>query len=408
MSRGAPAASSTASIAVDDRAYAAWSHLALDCEVTSASFGVKDVIDVAGMPTACGFEPWRERTAADDAVVVQRLRAVGRDPVGKTHTAQFAFSDPPPTVNPIDASLTPGGSSTGSAVAVRRGHVTMALATQTGGSTIRPAAYCGVVGMKPSFGVVPVEGIHPVAPSLDTLGIITDRVATMVDAAHDVGAIDGPGLRLARTPSLPASVRVLSDIGTLLQDAAAEEAWRRVADVLAAGVGAEPRPMPTVDLPQAVDLHVRVMAVEVWPFHERIFTSPESAYYGRKLRGLLERGRELSATSRIEDHLVPLRSVLADLARSVPDDGVLLMPATIGRPPERSQTGSSQLCMPWTVLGLPVVVVPWELRLDDGRTESGGVQVVGQHGADAEVLAAAAAVEAQLRTAGLGTEPADR
>lgn len=389
--------STTATIAVDDRAYAAWSHLALGQAISPRSFGVKDVIDVLGMPTACGFEPWRDRTASADAVAVQRLRTMGWEAIGKTHTAQFAFSDPPPTLNPLDASLTPGGSSTGSAVAVSRGHVAMALATQTGGSTIRPAAYCGVVGMKPSFGVVPVDGIHPVAPSLDTLGIISDSVTTMMAAARGVGAVQGGAPEVERDHALPQAVHILSDMGTLLQDDAAIEAWGCVADSLMQGLGATPRRMPVVDLPRAIELHISVMAVEAWSFHARIFESPEAAYYGPKLRALLEKGRELAATTRSEHYLAPLRSTLADLARSVPEDGVLLMPATIGRAPERSQTGSSQLCMPWTVLGLPVVVVPWVTRLPDGRTESGGVQIIGQHGADDEVLTAAAVVEKRLR-----------
>ena len=391
---------SSAGIVLDDRAYAAWSHIALDRAVGSRTFGVKDVIDVIGMPTSCGFEPWRDRIATQDAVVVRRLRAAGWDPVGKTHTAQFAYADPPPTLNPMAPSRTPGGSSTGSAVAVARGHVAMALGTQTGGSTIRPAAYCGVTGMKPSFGVVPVDGIHPVAPSLDTIGIIAASVAVATDAAHAMGAIDDAGLRVAMASGSPRTIAMFDDVGPLHQDAAASTAWRRITKALD-GVMTRSVPLPPIDLDRAIELHVTLMAVEAWPYHAERFTTPESRYYGAKMRMLLERGRDLAGRTRSADQLGPLRSELQGLGNAVPDDGVLLMPATIGSPPDRHETGSSRLCMPWTALGLPVVVVPWRIALAEGEPQSGGVQVIGQWGCDDVVLSVASDVERQLHEAGL-------
>jgi len=393
--------SSTADIVLDDRAYAAWTHVALERAVDDYSFGVKDVIDVAGMPTSCGFEPWRTRIASEDATVVRRLRAAGWDPVGKTHTAQFAYADPPPTLNPLDPTRTPGGSSTGSAVAVARGHVRMALATQTGGSTIRPAAYCGVVGMKPSFGVVPVDGIHPVARSLDTIGIIARSVATAADAARASGAIDETGWTLSTDASACPTLATFADVRPLLEDAASTSAWLQVLNAATDGPSVRRQVLPELDLGRIVDLHVRLMAVEAWPVHAEAFATPQAAYYGPKLRRLLELGRELSATTVAADHLEPLRAGLSGLEAAVPDDGVLLMPATVGPPPERHETGSSRLCMPWTVLGMPVVVVPWRLRLPDGQVSRGGIQVVGQHGSDAAVLTAAAAMEQKLHVAGM-------
>lgn len=392
---------STAEIALDDRAYAAWSAIALHRPIGPRSFGVKDVIDVEGMPTACGFEPWRDRAAAEDAAVVRRLRTGGWEPIGKTHTAQFAYADPPPTLNPTDPSRTPGGSSTGSAVAVARGHVPMALGTQTGGSTIRPAAYCGVVGMKPSFGILPVDGIHPVSPSLDTVGIIAATTSIAAEAAHALGAIDGAGLGTARAAQTPATVAMFDDADSLLEDAAAEAAWQHVTTALTDGIVTRTTSFPAVDLARVIQLHIELMAIEAWPYHADLAATAEASYYGPKMRRLLEIGRELAPTTPPKERLVPLRSELDGLARAVPDDGVLLMPATVGSPPARTGTGSSRLCMPWTVLGRPVVVVPWRVTLSDGSTEVGGVQVVGQHGADDVVLAVAANVEQRLRTAGL-------
>ena len=395
---------SVARIVRDDRAYAAWSYVALDRLVSYRSFGVKDVIDVERMPTACGFEPWRDRIAASDAAVVRRLRAAGWDPVGKTHTAQFAYADPPPTLNPTDPTRTPGGSSTGSAVAVARGHVPMALGTQTGGSTIRPAAYCGVVGMKPSLGVVPIDGIFPMTPSIDTVGIIAATTAIAAKAAHATGAIDDVGLLTATMGEPPGTVMMFDDVGPLLEDAEARTAWQSIADVLADGITTRRTHLPVIDLTRAVKLHLELMAVEAWPLHAERAKTPEAAYYGTKMLKLIELGRGLSSTTRPSDRLTPLRSELDGLARAVPDDGVLLMPATVGSPPDRAGTGSSRLCMPWTVLGRPVVVIPWRVTMPDGRVEIGGVQVIGQHGADDVVLATAAAVERRLIAASLHPE----
>lgn len=391
--------SSSAQVVLDDRAYAAWSHVDVDASVSDRSFAAKDVIDVAGMPTACGFEPWRDRIATTDASVVGSLRAAGWDPIGKTHTAQFAFSDPPPTLNPFDPTRTPGGSSTGSAVAVARGHVRMALATQTGGSTIRPAAYCGVVGMKPSFGTVALDGVHPVAPSLDTIGIIADSVATVAQAALDIGAVErtqhtGGGPR-------PSEVVAFDDASALLETDAAIEAWRRVMAAVGPSIVTGTRPLPVLDLGRIVEQHVRVMALEAWPFHAEVLEGPHADFYGPKLRRLLELGRDLTGTADPTVLLRALRGDLAGLAACVPDGGVLLMPATVANPPDRTETGSSRLCMPWTVLGAPVVVVPWQVRLGDGSVERGGVQVVGAHGSDAAVLAAAQEAEDSIRAAGL-------
>lgn len=401
MTREERTAASRASVVLDDRAFAAWSHISLEPTGERNPFAVKDVIDVAGMPTSCGFEPWRDRIATEDATVVARLRAAGWDPIGKTHTAQFAFSDPPPTLNPFDPTRTPGGSSTGSAVAVSRGHVGMALATQTGGSTIRPAAYCGVVGMKPTYGVVPMDGIHPVAPSLDTIGIIADSVATTAETARDLAIIERSDLARPGEAAIPV-VASFGDVRPLLETDAAVESWRLVMAAIATSIGTHDRPIPQLDLDRTVEQHVRLMALEAWPFHATTFAGAEGAFYGPKLRRLLALGRDLTGTAEPQEILRNLRHGLAGLAAAVPEDGVLLMPATVSGPPVRTETGSSRLCMPWTVLGAPVVVVPWEVRLPDGSIERGGVQVVGPRGADAAALLVAEIVERSLRAAGHG------
>jgi Asp-tRNA(Asn)/Glu-tRNA(Gln) amidotransferase A subunit family amidase len=389
----------SADLLLDDRAYAAWSHVALDREVSDRSFGVKDVIDVAGMPTACGFEPFRDDPAEEDAAIVRRLRDAGWDPVGKTHTAQFAYADPPPTVSPVDAALTPGGSSTGSAVAVARDHVTLALGTQTGGSTIRPAAYCGVAAMKPTFGALPVEGIRPVALTLDTVGLICDSVGTIAAVARDVGLVTGDDAGGPRSGA--AGLTSFDDVAPWIEDAATLEGWRTVMAALGQELSLGSGPLPDVDFTRVVELHVQLMAVQVWPAHAERHATEQARYYGPKFRTMLEQGRDLVATTSVADLEAPLREHLRGLEAAVRDDALLIMPATVGLPPARSSTGSSRLAMPWTVLGNPVVVVPWRFRLPDSTRVLGGVQIVGARDADASVIGTARTVEAVLRAAGL-------
>jgi Asp-tRNA(Asn)/Glu-tRNA(Gln) amidotransferase A subunit family amidase len=141
-------------------------------------FGVKDNIDVLGMPTGYGLLDRTPRIASLDAWCVAALRAAGGVPLGKTHSTALASKDPAITRNPRIAGRTPGGSSAGSAAAVAAGHVPFALGTQTQGSVNRPAAFCGVVGFKPTYGLIPTGGVAPFAPSFDTVGIIADSVAT--------------------------------------------------------------------------------------------------------------------------------------------------------------------------------------------------------------------------------------
>jgi len=145
--------------------------------LTGLAVGVKDIIDVAGLATQNGSEACTHaEPAKDDSVAVARLRAAGADIIGKTTTTEFAFTDPTECRNPYDISRTPGGSSSGSGAAVAAGLVDLALGTQTAGSLCRPAAYCGVVGYKPSYGVLSTSGVTPLAPSFDTVGIIAATV----------------------------------------------------------------------------------------------------------------------------------------------------------------------------------------------------------------------------------------
>ncbi|HLY46276.1 MAG TPA: amidase family protein, partial [Stellaceae bacterium] len=162
---------------------------------------VKDLIDTADMPTGYGSPIYEGHRPAADAACVALARAAGAIPLGKTVTTEFACFTPGKTTNPHNPAHTPGGSSSGSAAAVGAGMVPLGFGTQTAGSVIRPAAFCGIVGFKPSFGLIPRAGIKPLADSLDTVGTMARDVA---DAAFFVGVIGGrPALREIAMPPTP-------------------------------------------------------------------------------------------------------------------------------------------------------------------------------------------------------------
>src|SRR3989441_505848 len=152
-------------------------HAAVRGPLHGIPVAVKDIFDVAGLPTTAGAPPFAHRRPDEDAASVALLRAAGAIVLGKTHTTQFAYRDPAPTRNPWSLAHTPGGSSSGSAAAVAARMVPLALGSQTVGSVLRPAAYCGVVGFKPTHGLVPTAGVIPLAWSLDHVGVFTREVA---------------------------------------------------------------------------------------------------------------------------------------------------------------------------------------------------------------------------------------
>ncbi len=172
--------------------------------------GIKDLIDVAGWPTLVGA-PWLPHApAATDAPLVARLRDAGVIILGKTVTTQFACFDPPPTRNPWDLDRTPGGSSSGSAAAVATGMCLGAVGSQTGGSITRPASFCGVAGCKPTYGIVPIEGVYPLSPSLDHPGPIARSVH---DLAILFEAITGKPVAMDRSTKSAADL-MRSFVGT--------------------------------------------------------------------------------------------------------------------------------------------------------------------------------------------------
>lgn len=246
----AAARRSLAAIEREETRIRAWSHVmpaaeldALDLPgqaggpLAGVPVGVKDVIDVAGMPTAWGVPALAAGDAVFDACAVGQLRAAGAIPVGKTVTAEFAFRTPGPTRNPHEPAHTPGGSSSGSAAAVAAGMVPAALGTQTGGSMIRPAAYCGVVGFKPSFGRVFRDGMKLTCESLDTIGWYTADVESAQALADVLLGDEHPRPRTGRPPTIAVQ---LGNPRAQLCPESREEILRACATLRAHGVNCVP------------------------------------------------------------------------------------------------------------------------------------------------------------------------
>jgi Asp-tRNA(Asn)/Glu-tRNA(Gln) amidotransferase A subunit family amidase len=349
------------------------------------AIGIKDVIDVASMPTTHGSPIFDGNTASADAECVQRLRAAGAIILGKTVTAEFATYSPGPTINPHRAGHTPGGSSSGSAATVADGQVPIALGTQTAGSVIRPASYCGVFGFKPSFGRYPLSGVLETSPNLDTLGFFARSLADirLVDGVlaaddSDTPATAVPVIGLCRSPSWGEA------------DAAMQQAYFDFADTLrAAGLSVIERSLPEIfdRLGPAQSLIHRHEAFLVLGHIRRDHSDAVSAVF----RDFIDAGAA-ETPSAYADAL----GVQAQCKALLPIvfDGVdmLLVPGATGAAPAGLiTTGNPAFQRIWTALGVPCLGFPvhW--------TDSGlpiGLQLIGPPQRDRAFLASAAAVVA--------------
>jgi len=346
--------------------------------------GVKDIFAVRDMPWRCGSPIWRDRIAGYDAGSVALARSAGAVILGKTETTEFAGYQPSRTRNPVVPGATPGGSSSGSAAAVAAGMVPLAFGTQTSGSIIRPAAFCGVVGFKPSFDLIEAGGISVFARSFDTVGVFARSVP---DAALGVEALTGLELR----PEAAAPGQQWSLFRSPVWAAATAEmarAWEAFEGDLAGQVALGRPPFSAAllaDLAAVPALHARLMAVEASEAlaHE-VAIGAELLSPG--LRDQILEGSALSPAQRLADraamHAVRQRA----MSETRPGD-IWLTPATTGvAPPFESGTGDPIFNRIWSLLGFPSCTVP---ILRDAENRPMGVQVVGRHGDDRAVLTAA-------------------
>jgi Asp-tRNA(Asn)/Glu-tRNA(Gln) amidotransferase A subunit family amidase len=348
-------------------------------------FGIKDAIDTAGLPTEYNSPIYRGHRPKADAACVMLLKQAGAVILGKTVTTEFANNHPAATRNPHNSAHTPGGSSSGSAAAVADFMVPAALGTQTGGSVIRPAAYCGVAAIKPSFGAINRAGLKMVAESLDTIGVFA---RTVEDLALTLEGICGfkkstpatPRIGLCRTPRWKDA------------DAASQTNLESAAKRLAAG-GASVKDFdmpPTSD--QLFDRHRVVMGYETaralaWEY----LTHPDKI--SATLRPRLDEGWKVTRADydAMRETARQCRRALADSMREV--DFLLTPSAPSEAPASLASTGDPVFNRAWTLLGVPCVTLP------HGRGPKGlplGVQLVGPYGADATLLGWAAWVERTL------------
>ncbi len=339
-------------------------------------FGAKDVFETAGLATEYGSPLYAGRKGSRDAALVKDLRGRGAVLIGKTQTTAFAYFDPAPTRNPRDGRRTPGGSSSGSAAAVAAGMVPFALGTQTQGSVLRPASYCGIVGFKPTHGLLSLEGVLPFAPALDTAGLFTETAADMRLLWERMGfAVSGTGV--ARL-SAPAALDGL--------DPEVESGFRAAIRRL---------DTENVDLPPGFAELQRVVDVindyEGARTHEQRWRE-HGARIGLKLAQLVERGLKIPAGeyTAAKGRLGEIKRQMSNVFRQA---GVILTPAATGPAPRGLEsTGDPRMNRAWTVLGGPAISVP--LPVSTGLPL--GLQLTAEWGHDAVALGAAVRVEAAL------------
>jgi Asp-tRNA(Asn)/Glu-tRNA(Gln) amidotransferase A subunit family amidase len=340
---------------------------------------VKDVIDVAGLPTRNGSATCAGRAPAPaDAPVVERLRAAGARIVGKTVTTEFAFTDPTPCRNPYALDRSPGGSSSGSGAAVGAGLVDIALGTQTAGSLCRPAAYCGAVGFKPGLGALPMAGVTPLSPRHDMVGIIARSVA-LAEAAYctmrDTPAAGAEPFRRAgrlildpTTPVDPARLAALDDMARIVSD--------RTGPVTR---------LPTLpDADRIVADHRAVMVAEAANAHGHLLEENTKNLLRPNFREGLQAGRDIAPA----DHEAAVGRLAAARAafwnRHGDIDLFLTLPVPDGPPLIGASTGFQHWLTVWTVLGGPLLCLPWGLD-ENGLPLS--VMLAARPGDEARLLA---------------------
>jgi Asp-tRNA(Asn)/Glu-tRNA(Gln) amidotransferase A subunit family amidase len=353
--------------------------------------GIKDIIDTADQPTQNGTVVDTGRQPRRDATVVARLRAAGAVILGKTVTAECAYLAPGKTRNPHDPNRTPGGSSSGSAAAVASGMVPCAIGTQTGGSVIRPASYCGVIGFKPSFGLVPRTGVLRCAHHLDTLGTFTRNVE---DAALLVDVMAGyDGVDVDTAPVAPPRL-----LETALQDPPVRPqfafvrtpAWSELDDdsiegfaelVDALGDGCDEVDLPPVFAEAAV-AHRRIMLAEM-SHNLRHYYDRAADQLAPATRAAVEEGRAISA----DEYLSALewRDTLYAGLEEIFDryDAIITPAATGAAPPGLESTGSAACNVLWSLTGVPAVTLP---LLADRQGLPVGVQLIERRGFDGRLL----------------------
>lgn len=352
-------------------------------------FGVKDIIDTADMPTTYGSYAYLGNRPITDASCVVEIRSACGINIGKTTSTEFALFSPSKTRNPWNQDHTPGGSSSGSAASVALGMATVALGTQTAGSIIRPAAFCGVVGYKPSFGTVDRTGVKPLAESFDTLGLFTRSVA---DAAYTTAVLSGRASLAAPLLEIRPRLAFLRTVECGVQERSSQSALERAHEsLLRSGCKPDVIEAPAFfnDLPRCHELMTK------WESRRSL------AYERLFLRDVISQ-----QTYQFLDEVAAIRDEEYEAAKAQWKEGIhlfakfmnsfdgLIVPAAVGEAPLVDQgTGNPIMSRTWSCLRAPCISIP------AGNGYGGlpvAVQVVGAQGKDHSLLSAAAFVEKSL------------
>ena len=354
--------------------------------------GVKDIIDTADMPTENGTVLHEGRTPRDDAAVVRMLRAAGAVILGKTVTTECAYFYPGKTRNPHNPEHTPGGSSSGSAAAVGAGMVPLALGSQTAGSVIRPAAFCGAYGFKPTHGLIPRTGVLALSRTLDHVGLFArsiDDLALLLEQLQGYDERDPDTRPRARIPfrSVAGEEPPLEPMFAFVKtphwermDLDAKEAYAELREALGK---------------QVEEVQVFVSGNEPWDWHRTIMEAEMAANLeplwskgaeklSEKLRALLERGKETRALDyqRALRRIAPTVEGFDELFMQRYD--AIITPPALGTAPKGlASTGDPAFCSVWTLLGMPAITLPL-MQGENGLPL--GVQLVGRKGYDARLL----------------------
>ncbi|HEY8648606.1 MAG TPA: amidase [Candidatus Limnocylindria bacterium] len=350
---------------------------------------VKDIYDTAGIPTEHGSRLFAGRVPDRSADVVSALESAGAIVIGKTVTAELAYYAPGPTRNPYDRARTPGGSSQGSAAAVAAGVVPAAVGSQTNGSVIRPAAFCGTVGYKPTGGRLSTRGALEFSHTLDQVGGFAGTVESAGWLAAAMAG-DAAGEWLDQPPEAPRFAAVRTSDWDAADDAMRAR-FQADVDLLAAAGG----PVEWPDLPGGLDDAVRLIRI-VMAYESARAIGPLAAarpeVVSPQAEEIFARGRAIGAAE-YEDALAERRRLIAAFAEWVAPYDAILTPPALGEAPDLSTTGDPRFCSRWTFVGAPAIAIP------TGLGPAGlplGLQLVGARGADRRLLAAAAWAEARL------------
>jgi aspartyl-tRNA(Asn)/glutamyl-tRNA(Gln) amidotransferase subunit A len=371
--------------------------------LAGAPVGLKDIFYTAGLLTTAGSKVYADFVPAYDATSVVRLKEAGASIIGKAVTTEFATSDPSPTRNPWNTAHTPGGSSSGSAVAVAARMIPAALGSQTGGSTLRPAAYNGIVGLKASYGRISRYGVIPVSWCLDHVGIL---VRSVEDAAivlqaiagpdpHDPGALTEPmGAYTAAVQQADTPPRIGVLRGYFAEHADAET--RQHTDAAAQKLAQAGAAVQDVALPPSfasVQAAQRIiMKVEMAAFHADMFMTQRDLYRPN-IRESIESGLVIPGVDYLRAQRLRrlFQNEVSEMFQAV---DVLLTPATPAPAPrDLNTTGDASFQSPWTYAGVPAIALP------SGLSEAGmplGLQLIAPYRQEEQLLRAARWCEAAL------------